>query len=135
MTVDFPYTDLVGMLPLDRIVEALDDNKDGEADDAAWASVLESVGKRLTDIFGGNANAASNVALTFATLVFAAELLFGRRGFSGESENPWTKRADAHEKRLRAHATGSERPMDDPGGGVEITQPAQTYVSTGEMLV
>lgn len=134
MIVDFPYSDLVGMLPLERIVEALDDDRDGEADAAAWADVLERVGERLDDIFGSGTTAAEGVSTAYAQKVFACELLFGRRGFSGDTQNPWTAQANAIEKRLRAHATGAERPLLADDGGTVITEPALMHLPDGGLI-
>ena len=46
--------DLLGEMPLDLLTQALDDDGDGLADAAAWASVCASAEERLRNAFGGD---------------------------------------------------------------------------------
>jgi len=131
--IDLPYTALAAMMPLDRIVEALDDDRDGEADAAVWSAVLAAVSERLVDILGTDPAAEDGIGTERAVKVFAAELLYSRRGFSGD-QNPWTRAAAEVEKRLRAHATGEERANPPSGGGSVLTLPAQTHLASGGLI-
>ncbi len=116
------WTELIGMLPEARIVQALDDDADGAADAPAWASVLAAANDRLRDALGGEPAQAHLLAAAYALKVFAAELLYHRRGFS-EDRNPWSAIARDCVKRLRALATGEDiiRDGDDDGGMLVAT--------------
>lgn len=125
------YADLSGEIPLAEIVNALDDNNDGAADEAAWASVQASAAERIADAFGGTVPAEHARAADYALRIFLCEILIRRRGMSGE-RNPFTAQASALEKRLRALATGAEA-VQGAGGGTEFTQPTRVAGYEGLM--
>ena len=118
-------------MPLANIVQALDDNGDGEADQDAWASVQQSAEDRISDAFGGSVPERYANAAAYARKVFLLETLFGRRGFSGD-KNPFTSRANDAEKRLRLLSTGEKTP-EGQGGGTIFSKDAKVANATGLM--
>lgn len=101
------WEDLAGEMPAEQIVQALDDNKDGEADPSAWALVQSGAEDRLNDCFGGPPPAKFSQTCSYARKVFILETLFTRRGFVGR-ENPYAAKAADAERRLRSLAGGTE---------------------------
>lgn len=85
------WRDLAGEMPLEQIVQALDDNRDGEVDEAAWERVQAGAAERLRDCFGGPPPAKFNQTCGYAQKVFMLEALYVRRGFYGK-ENPSRRR-------------------------------------------
>lgn len=124
------YAELKGEIPLAQIIEALDDNGDGEADDDAWEDVLSGVEDRINDCFGGAVPERHVDATAYARKIFACEIIFRRRGFSGE-KNPFAKQASGIETRLRNLSSGEESVQGD-GGGEAITEPMKS-LATGVM--
>ena len=101
------YTALAGLMPITHIIEALDDNGDGEADVTAWEQVYAAASERVSDAFGGVVPDDYSDSTGYAHKIFCAEILFARRGYSGE-KNPYTNRAEDQERRLRKLASGAE---------------------------
>lgn len=109
-----PYlasTDLHGLLPPAFVAEALDDDRDGSADSGVWDAVEEDAAGQIDSRLGGRYSVPFTAPLPAvvveAAKVFACELLYQRRGMSGEA-NPWTARANAMRKRLEAIGDGSQ---------------------------
>jgi hypothetical protein len=125
------YQDLSGEMPLANIIEALDDDGDGAADDSAWAAVQASAEERIAEAFGGSVPAEYASGVTHARKLFLLEILYRRRGFTGE-RNPFSSQASKAEDRLRKLATGEETPQG-AGGGSAITEPAKINGITGLM--
>jgi hypothetical protein len=125
------YEDLSGEMPLARIVEALDDDRDGQADEAAWAAVQASAEERVLDAFGGAVPERCAGAVARARKVFLLDLLYTRRGFGG-ADNPFGAQAVAAEKRLRSLSAGDEAPAGT-GGGTVYSEPAKVAGTTGLM--
>jgi len=125
------YAELKGEIPLAQIIEALDDNGDGEADAEAWAAVLASADARISDCFGGSLPDRHAAAAAYAQKIFACEIIYRRRGFSGE-RNPFSGQAAKAEERLRRLSTGEDTPQGE-GGGEEFTEDMRTYPSEGIM--
>jgi len=126
------YTELKGLMPLHKIVEALDDNGDGAADAGAWTEVLAAVEERIGDCFGGSVPDELADSVGYARKIFAMEILFDRRNISGD-KNPYTKRAEDQEKRLRALAGGAENASGTEGGSFVGTD-AKISTTTGLIL-
>lgn len=124
------WTDLAGQMPLAQIEQALDDNADGVADDSAWALVQSDAEERIQSCFGGAVPAAHTTAAAEARRLFILESLYNRRGVT--EGNPFTARAAAAEKRLRALASGDETTSGDSGAEF-IGQPAKVAGITGMM--
>jgi len=111
-------TDLQGEMTLTDITDALDDNKDGTADEAAWTQVQASAADRVTNAFGGATPSEYAAPAAYALKVFILEILFRRRGFTDKA-NPFSSQANAAEKRLTNLSSGAERPDAGASGAGE----------------
>ena len=127
LTID----DLTGDMPEQMIIAALDDDRDGFADEKAFAAALASANARAEAIFGGAVPAQYSTAADYAVRVFLLDILYRRHGDADE-KNPWAKIAEAQEARLRALASGTEA-IDGTTDGVVIAKPAKIYNSLGVM--
>ena len=126
--------DLAGDMPEQKIVESLDDDGDGFADETAFRAVVASANERAAAIFGCGPEGPPpqySAAVAYAVRVFALDLLYRRRAVADES-NPWAKLADEQAARLRALASGTEA-IDGSSDGVVISKPAKIYNSLGVM--
>lgn len=127
LTID----DLTGDMPEQKIIEALDDDQDGFADEKAFGAALASANARAEAIFGGAVPPQYATAADYAVRTFLLDILYRRRGVADES-NPWAKLADEQEARLRALASGTEA-IDATTDGAVIAKPAKIYNSLGVM--
>lgn len=125
LTID----DLTGDMPEQKLIEALDDDQDGFADEKAFAAALASANARAEAIFGGAVPAQYSSSADYAVRVFLLDILYRRRGVADDS-NPWAKLAEEQEARLRALASGTEA-IDATTDGVIISKPAKIYNSLG----
>ena len=125
LTID----DLTGDMPEQMIIAALDDDRDGFADEKAFGAALASANARAEAIFGGAVPAQYSSSADYAVRVFLLDILYRRRGVADDS-NPWAKLADEQEARLRALASGTEA-IDATTDGVIISKPAKIYNSLG----
>ncbi|MBQ6341427.1 MAG: hypothetical protein IJI36_19990 [Kiritimatiellae bacterium] len=125
LTID----DLTGDMPEQKLIEALDDDQDGFADEKAFAAALASANARAEAIFGGAVPVQYSSSADYAVRVFLLDILYRRRGVADDS-NPWAKLADEQEARLRALASGTEA-IDATTDGVIISKPAKIYNSLG----
>ena len=125
LTID----DLTGDMPEQKLIEALDDDQDGFADEKAFAAALASANARAEAIFGGAVPAQYSSSADYAVRVFLLDILYRRRGVADDS-NPWAKLADEQEARLRALASGTEA-IDATTDGVIISKLAKIYNSLG----
>lgn len=124
---------LAGMMPMDRVVDALADKQRGVPDPTAWQEVRDTAAERITTIFTcGEIPRKFLKSVQYAMKVFCAELLYGRRGFSTEERNPWASQATNQEKRLRALAGGDET-NEAATGGTAYTEPTQATPRRGLM--
>ena len=121
--------DLTGDMPEQMIIAALDDDRDGFADERAFRAALASANARADAIFGGAVPSQYQTAADYAVRVFLLDLLYRRHG-DGEEKNPWARQAEAQEARLRALAAGTEA-IDATTDGAVIEKPAHIYNSTG----
>ena len=125
--------DLEGDMTLADITDALDDNKDGVADDSAWEKVQASAAERVSNAFGGATPAAYAQSAAYALKVFILEILYRRRGFTDKS-NPFTSQANSAEKRLTNLSSGTDRPdAGTSGAGEAETQELAATPATGLM--
>ena len=127
LTID----DLAGDMPERMLIEALDDDRDGFADEKAFSAALASANARAEAIFGGAVPAQYSTAADYAVRVFLLDLLYRRHG-DVEEKNPWARIAEAQEARLRALANGTEG-IDATTDGVVISKPAKVYATQGVM--
>ena len=127
LTID----DLTGDMPEQKLIEALDDDQDGFADEKAFDAAIASANARAEAIFGGAVPAQYSSSADYAVRVFLLDILYRRRGVADDS-NPWAKLADEQEARLRALASGTEA-IDATTDGVIISKPAKIYNSLGVM--
>ena len=97
--------ELIGQITEELLISALDDNGDGQADEAVWAAVVAAADKRLQAIFGGPTPPRHELAAGHARRLFVLTTLYNRRGFTGEA-NPYTAAADRAEKHLMGVAGG-----------------------------
>jgi len=101
-------SDLNGQIPPQFLIQALDDDNDGEID--AWEVVKTAVQDDIDAALEGR----FVVPLTFdpmpkvikrAAVAFACELCYRRRS-TPDADNPWKGRADAMRKTLAGIQTG-----------------------------
>jgi hypothetical protein len=141
-----PYVsqaDLKGKVPDDLLLQALDDDGDGVADDGVWDGISADVDKAINGPLEGRYSvplaAPYPYLVTEAALIFACEAIYMRRGLAGKDQNPWVTRADAMRKRLEAIGNG-EQPLTATAGqlksgGAVIGEPARTYDESGRLMV
>ena len=107
-------TDITGMIPGPFLVQALDDNGDGNADAGVWDQIAQDV----ADVINGTLGKRYPVpfhnplpsAVTKAAKTLAAEQIYIRRGKSGK-DNPFADKAAAVMTELESIAAG-EQPLD-----------------------
>ena len=123
--------DLVGDMPEAFIIDALDDDRDGNADEAAFNAALKSANDRAEAVFGGPVPARYAKAADYAVRVFLIDLLHRRHGDADEN-NPFASIAAEQVERLRALASGTES-IDATSDGAVIAKPAKIYNTLGVM--
>ena len=123
--------DLVGDMPEAFIIDALDDDRDGNADEAAFNAALKSANDRAEAVFGGPVPARYAKAADYAVRVFLIDLLHRRHGDADEN-NPFASIAAEQVERLRALASGTES-IDATTDGAVIAKPAKIYNTLGVM--
>lgn len=128
------WQDLTGEIAEADLIAALDDNKDGLADEDVWAAIQASAAERAVNAYGAEVPAVYAAAASYAQRVFCLEILFRRRGYSGD-RNPFYAQANAAEKRLTGLSVGEDRPDATPGGAHAETEPTRTRPSSGGLLV
>lgn len=127
-------------LPAQFLLEALDDDRDGEIDADVWEAVANGaarevdgfLGMRFAVPFTGDIPA---VVVT-ASLYLVMETLYERRGYSGE-KNPYTERAEMERKKLR-DIGGGKLPLTPEivkatRSVSAITEPARTSSASGNL--
>ena len=80
LTID----DLTGDMPEQMIIAALDDDRDGFADEKAFGAALASANARAEAIFGGAVPPQYATAADYAVRVFLLDLLYRRHGDADE---------------------------------------------------
>jgi len=123
--------DLLGDMPEAMLVAALDDDRDGIADEKAFAAALASANGRAEAIFGGAVPARYARAADYAVRAFLLDILHRRHG-DADGENPFARLASEQEARLRALASGTES-IDATSDGAVIAKPAKIYNTLGMM--
>lgn len=118
-----PWDELTPWLPPQRLIEALDDDGDGEVDASAWQAVRVAAEDRLQTAFGGPVPPEYVRVAEHARKMFELETLYLRRGIAG-SDNPFASAAQDAEERLRALASGDESADGSTAAPVIIGAPA-----------
>lgn len=118
---------LKGKIPDDLLLQALDDNGDGVADDGVWDSISDDVDKAINGPLEGTYDVPLAepypYVVTESAIIFACEAIYMRRGLATKDVNPWVTRADAMRKRLEDIGSGTipltkEKTASGPEGTV-----------------
>lgn len=133
---------LASRVPPTFIVQALDDNGDGEADEGLWDLVSSGVDAQINGRLEGRYAVPLAepfpAVVTEAALVLAAEALYLRRGLSGD-QNPWSKQANDIRARLERIGAGKEALKNEiapaRSGGSVIGETSRTYDGSGRLMV
>lgn len=135
--------EVAAKLPAALVLEALDDNADGQIDQPVWAKIAAaacdevdaSVGQRYTTPFAALPDTPA--LIRSAALLFVCEMLYLRRGKGDKDTNPFLSRADAMRQKLDLIADGkqpltptAERPRQSVS---VITEPARTSSASGNL--
>lgn len=138
-----PYTTrqkITAKLPDRFLVEALDDDADGEEDEGLLDTIIANADEEIDGYLQGRytlpLTPTPGLLLT-ASLILTLEALYFRRGVDAD-KNPYRNRASEIRARLRRIADGDEQLLAgtekaEPGA-VAITEPARTH-STGNRLL
>jgi phage gp36-like protein len=132
-----------GLIPAQFLVQSLDDNNDGIADTTAWTDVLAAVQREIDGIVGTRyttpfRNPAPSI-ISHAAQTLAAEMLYSRRGFSGDERNPWASQAKQVRARLESVAKGTlpltpDSKREKPSVSI-IGEPAKTTSKNGSNAI
>ncbi len=139
----FTLEEIAAKVPSALLLEALDDNADGQIDQPVWAKVAAASCNEVDGILGQSyavpfASAPDTPALVAsAARVFCWETLYLRRGHGDAKTNPFITAADSMRLKLDAIAAGKEaltpsatRPSPSV---VAITEPARTSSHYGNL--
>lgn len=132
--------DLEGKIPQQLLLQALDDNGDGLADDGVWDKLVTDVESAINSRLEANYTIPLETPvpaiITEAAKVLAAEAIYMRRGLTGD-QNPWTKQADAMRKRLEDIGSGSVQllPNKTPQGSSGTVISDTSRLNTGDQLM
>lgn len=139
-----PYveqTDIEALIPAEFLLQALDDDQDGEADPGVWDKLVVAVGDEIDGALG------QKYTVPFATpypsvvkaaaKVLALWSLYQRRGLAGD-RNPWESEAKRQRDKLDRIGKGLDPLTPDnlgkKPGGVVITETAKTYDGNGNLM-
>lgn len=133
-------SDLKGLIPDDFVIQALDDNGDGQPDPDVWAAVALAVQETIDDALGSAYRtpfaSPAPIVVRESARILVCDLLYRRRGVA-DAANPWVKPVESVRARLRAIAQGGSIPglartLPQPA---LISEPARTTTKSGRMLV
>jgi phage gp36-like protein len=133
-------TDLDGKVPAQLLLQALDDNGDGLADDGVWDKIVVDVESAINSRLEGNYAIPLAEPLpaivSEAAKILAAEAVYQRRGLSGD-QNPWVKQADAMRKRLEDIGSGDKplKPDTAPQGPSGVVINETSRLNTGGYMM
>jgi len=129
-------TDLHALVPRHVVVAALDDDGDGQADPAVWEAVeaegARAIDSRLEARYPVPLAAPLPRAIAEMARVLVAEILFLRRGYQADAQNPFASRA--REARARLDRIGSGRESFPADGPAPVTTSVPTIVSEPSRL-
>lgn len=131
------YSQVYAKIPQVKVVEALDDDSDGKADEGLFDAVIANAGNAVDGQLQGRYAtpfpAPFPAVVVQAALIFTCEDIGKRREIFGE-KNPWTAEADALRKQLTRIAN-REIPLDaseaqafQPGAAITEESPLNTSV-------
>ena len=127
-------------IPEDTLIDALDDDHDGEIDSDVWQAVQDDASNAVDSILGQRFavpfSAPIPPIVVDAARIFALEILFQRRGYHTEEDNPWKKDANSYRTKLSRIATSDEplTPTVKGQGSVKvISEPMRTQSSGGSL--
>ena len=137
---------VVADIPAEFLLEALDDDRDGEEDAGLYDAIADNAGESVDAYLGGRftvpfAEPVPALAKS-ASRIFCLESLYSRRGFSEKTDppNPWAGRANEIRARLKRIAAGEDQLRPDPeivagaaGTTDAVTEPSRTTSSSGRM--
>ncbi len=127
-----------GWIPADFMVEAFDDNKDGQPDAGLFDLLAAGVNSTIEGMLGGRFKTPFAEPLISivkdAARIITCERIYKRRGVPDET-NPWSKDANAVRARLTRIATGQD-PLSvavdrAQPSAVIITEPSKTFSRGG----
>ncbi len=102
--------DLEAIIPPHFIVQALDDDADGQEDAGLFEKVADAADRAVNAYLSGRYTTPFGAPypdlVSEAAKVFIAESLYARRGYESE-RNPYTARANALRKQLEAIGNGN----------------------------
>lgn len=129
-------------LPHDFVVEALDDDGDGELDEAVLTLVLEDAATQVDARLGQRYAVPFDTAdlpaiVTSASLTFVLETLYLRRGHGTEEKNPFLAAANQTRKKLEEIGMGKGQLTPEaqrPKKSVAVfTEPSKTTSANGNL--
>jgi phage gp36-like protein len=137
----FERADLVGPVPAQFILQALDDNGDGVEDDGAFDTLrknaCDDVDALLSPMFDTPFATPFPVLVSQAARTFAAALLYRRRGVL-DASNPFAKDATAMSAKLTAIVEKDQPvPKDFPvsvATVTAITEKSKTFSQAGILM-
>ena len=108
-------SDLTAKIPPQTLLEALDDNGDGVADDDLLDSIIASAAGEIDGQLSGRHAVpfTGDIAprVKHACLIFVLEMLYERRGWTSENgRNPWSGKARDLRSQIKDVAMGT-RPL------------------------
>lgn len=124
--------DLTALLESAKVTQALDDDSTGAADAGLFALIQTAVDNEIHGYLEGRFAvplAPVPAFLKDAELVLEAEMLWARRGNSGQN-NPWSDRADKIRDRLASIRDGAPLSIASSQGtdaGGIVSEPSSTY--------
>lgn len=123
-------------VPPQTLLEALDDNADGQEDDGLFDGLAESVSNDIDEKLGPDATVATALRTSAANILFCS-LVYKRRGIA-DASNPWAKRETETLKELNDIATGARRaePTPAPAGATTtlISERAKSFPQSGKLI-
>lgn len=128
-----PYielSDLKGEIPTQHLVQALDDDGDGEID--AWPEVQTASCEDVDALLEGRFPVPITLSplpriIKRAAVAIACDRVYRRRG-TPDDENPWKSRADAMVKILKGITAGDLKLSVAPDADAVTVDPAGTVI-------
>ncbi len=128
-----PYvelTDLESEIPAQFLLQALDDDSDGQID--AWVPVQAAACEDVDALLEGRFPVPITLSplpriLKRAAVAFACERCYRRRG-TPDAENPWKGRADSYRKQLATITAGDLKLSVAPNADAAVVDPPASVI-------